>query len=582
MFAICTAGHINHGKTTLVKQLTGTDTDRLKEEKERGISIELGFAKYIIDKQNYASFIDSPGHENFIKNMIAGAFAVDLVILVIAANEGIKEQTVEHLEIIKSLDVKNLIVVHNKIDLIKDDEISSKKSYISEFLKKFGFNQIEIIDVSIEKNIGIETLKKLINSKILSNKNENIKPARLYVDRIFSLKGKGTIVTGTVLGNKISKNLNLKIYPNNKEIKIKSLESFNQNVEEISPGSRCAVNIQNLDKEDIKKGTIIAEEGYVSFTDFVYGKINYSKDFKNNSEVIFHTGTSRVIGKIYKMPQSNLVKITLKKKIHLITGDRFILRNNIGTVGGGKIIFPNKLKNEEIIKELDKNLSHKISSLVKIEKMISIEKLMIYTGELSLELVNNYKKSDFIIYDKKNSLLIDKEYLKLQSNAFYKKLISFHKENSLAEGISVSFINENIENQSIINLLEKNNYIEVKQGYIRKFGFEPKPNKIQLNIINNFLKSINQNPYNPPTDMHPDENIIKYLLSKNVVVQSSNNVIYSKKSYDELTNKILTIKKQYGEININIIRDELRLSRKYCLSILDKMEEEKLITRNFN
>ena len=582
MFAICTAGHINHGKTTLVKQLTGTDTDRLKEEKERGISIELGFAKYIIDKQNYASFIDSPGHENFIKNMIAGAFAVDLVILVIAANEGIKEQTVEHLEIIKSLDVKNLIVVHNKIDLIKDDEISSKKSYISEFLKKFGFNQIEIIDVSIEKNIGIETLKKLINSKILSNKNENIKPARLYVDRIFSLKGKGTIVTGTVLGNKISKNLNLKIYPNNKEIKIKSLESFNQNVEEISPGSRCAVNIQNLDKEDIKKGTIIAEEGYVSFTDFVYGKINYSKDFKNNSEVIFHTGTSRVIGKIYKMPQSNLVKITLKKKIHLITGDRFILRNNIGTVGGGKIIFPNKLKNEEIIKELDKNLSHKISTLVKIEKKIPIEKLMIYTGELSLELVNNYKKSDFIIYDKKNSLLIDKEYLKLQSNAFYKKLILFHKENSLSQGISVSFINENIENQSIINLLEKNNYIEVKQGYIRKFGFEPKPNKIQLNIINNFLKSINQNPYNPPTDMHPDENIIKYLLSKNIVVQSSNNVIYSKKSYDELTNKILTIKKQYGEININIIRDELRLSRKYCLSILDKMEEEKLITRNFN
>ena len=582
MFAICTAGHINHGKTTLVKQLTGTDTDRLKEEKERGISIELGFAKYIIDKQNYASFIDSPGHENFIKNMIAGAFAVDLVILVIAANEGIKEQTVEHLEIIKSLDVKNLIVVHNKIDLIKDDEISSKKSYISEFLKKFGFNQIEIIDVSIEKNIGIETLKKLINSKILSNKNENIKPARLYVDRIFSLKGKGTIVTGTVLGNKISKNLNLKIYPNNKEIKIKSLESFNQNVEEISPGSRCAVNIQNLDKEDIKKGTIIAEEGYVSFSDFVYGKINYSKDFKNNSEVIFHTGTSRVIGKIYKMPQSNLVKITLKKKIHFITGDRFILRNNIGTVGGGKIIFPNKLKNEEIIKELDKNLSHKISSLVKIEKKISIEKLMIYTGELSLELENNYKKSDFIIYDKKNSLLIDKEYLKLQSNAFYKKLILFHKENSLSQGISVSFINENIENQSIINLLEKNNYIEVKQGYIRKFGFEPKPNKIQLNIINNFLKSINQNPYNPPTDMHPDENIIKYLLSKNVVVQSSNNVIYSKKSYDELTNKILTIKKQYGEININIIRDELRLSRKYCLSILDKMEEEKLITRNLN
>ena len=137
MFSICTAGHINHGKTTLVKELTGVDTDRLKQEKERGISIELGFAKYIIDEQNYASFIDSPGHENFIKNMIAGTFAVDLVILVIAANEGVKEQTVEHLEIIKSLDVKNLIVVHNKIDLIKDDEISSKKNSISDIYEKF-------------------------------------------------------------------------------------------------------------------------------------------------------------------------------------------------------------------------------------------------------------------------------------------------------------------------------------------------------------------------------------------------------------------------------------------------------------
>ena len=132
--------------------------------------------------------------------MIAGTFAVDLVILVIAANEGVKEQTVEHLEIIKSLDVKNLIVVHNKIDLIKDDEISSKKNSISKFLKKFDLNQIEIIDVSIKENIGIETLKKLINSKILGNTNKNIKPARVYIDRIFSLKGKGTIVTGTVLG----------------------------------------------------------------------------------------------------------------------------------------------------------------------------------------------------------------------------------------------------------------------------------------------------------------------------------------------------------------------------------------------
>ena len=429
---IAIISHPDAGKTTLtekflllsgsineagkVKAKSGgkkTRSDFLQMEKERGISIERGFAKYIIDKQNYASFIDSPGHENFIKNMIAGAFAVDLVILVIAANEGIKEQTVEHLEIIKSLDVKNLIVVHNKIDLIKDDEISSKKNSISKFLKKFDLNQIEIIDVSIKENIGIETLKNLINSKILDNTNKNIKPARVYIDRIFSLKGKGTIVTGTVLGNTISKNLKLKIYPNNKEIKVKSLESFNQNQEEIYPGSRCAINIQNFDKKDIKKGAIISEEGYISYSNFIYGKIIYSKDYKNNSEIMFHTGTSRQIGKIYKIPKSDFVKIKFKKKIHFITGDSFILRNNIGTVGGGKIIFPNKIENEEIIEELDKNLSHKISSLVKNEKKISIEKLMIYTGELSLELLNTYKKLDFIIYDKKNSLLIDKEYLKL-------------------------------------------------------------------------------------------------------------------------------------------------------------------------
>jgi len=582
MFSICTAGHINHGKTSLIKELTGEDTDRLDLEKDRGMSIELGFAKYVTSKNVPASIIDVPGHEKFIKNMISGAYAVDLILLVIAANDGVKQQTLEHIEIIKSLNIQNIIVVVNKIDLIDKIKLEKLKKNIKELLDKNKFNNTKIIEISIKDNFGLDYLKKVMDEEIHNEKIKKESPSRISIDRVFSLKGKGTIITGTLLGKEISSDSKLEIFPNNKTIKIKSIESFNEKIEIISNGSRCAINIQNLDLKEISKGSIISEKGFVTTSNFIYVNINLVKKIKNNTEVMFHCGTARSNGKLQFINEKNIAKIYLKNHLSFIVGDSFIIRNNEGTIGGGNIIFAEKIKEEDLIKNFILSDSNKILTLLKIKKILSIDELSNYFGILKNEILNISNFESNIIISKKNGIIIEKEFLVNNSEKFYKDLLIFHKNNPLKFGLSVSFINEKQENNLIINLLLNKKLIKVNKSYIYKIGFKPTPSIDQLIIINRYIDLLDKNPFNPPTNKHPNEEIIFFLLIKKEIVKSSNNIYFSKKSFEKIKKEILTLNDKYGKININIIRDNLNISRKYCLSILDKMEDEKLISRDRN
>ena len=324
MFCICTAGHVNHGKTSLVKSLTGLDTDRLVEEKKRGLSIELGYAKYQIDKNLYASIIDTPGHENFIRNMISGAHAVDQVILVIAANEGIMPQTIEHLDIIKLLSINNVIFVISKIDLSTSEEISKIKKDINKIISKYSFMENEILEISNVQNTGVDKLKKIIKENITSSEKKSIQGGRFSVDRVFSLKGIGTIATGTLIGNTISNKSSLEILPDSRELKVKKLQAFNEDLEIISPGSRVSINIQNFGTNEIKKGDIIGEKNHILESKLVYVKVDLLKKIKNYSEIIFHTGSSKTIGKIKLINNTKIARIYLNKTLAFIIGDKFI------------------------------------------------------------------------------------------------------------------------------------------------------------------------------------------------------------------------------------------------------------------
>lgn len=579
MFCICTAGHVNHGKTSLVKSLTGLDTDRLIEEKKRGLSIELGYAKYQIDKNLYASIIDTPGHENFIRNMISGAHAVDQVILVIAANEGIMPQTIEHLDIIKLLSIKNVIFVISKIDLSTSKEISKIKKDINKIITDYSLNENEILEISNLQNTGVDKLKKIIKENITSSEKKSIQGGRFSVDRVFSLKGIGTIATGTLIGNTISNKSSLEILPNSRELKVKKLQAFNEDLEIISPGSRVSINIQNFGTNEIQKGDIIGEKNHILESKLVYVKVDLLKKIKNYSEIIFHTGSSKTIGKIKLINNTKIARINLNKTIAFIIGDKFIFRNNSGTVGGGEIIFHKKILLEKELESAVINEHKKIEFFLDMYKTISINSLVKYLGKKKEEILRLLDNNNEFISFEKESYVISSKYLIEEAKLFLKEVENYHKNNPLRKGLPLSIINEKKEKKLIINTLVRKKLIKIKDGFVQKTKFIPKLDSNQKSKINNYLNLINVKDYMPPTDNHLEIELMNYLVEQQLIVKCSKNVYYFIDSYKKLKNEILEINKINKKINIDLVRKNLGMSRKYCLAILDRLEEEKVINR---
>ena len=579
MFCICTAGHVNHGKTSLVKSLTGLDTDRLVEEKKRGLSIELGYAKYQIDKNLYASIIDTPGHENFIRNMISGAHAVDQVILVIAANEGIMPQTIEHLDIIKLLSINNVIFVISKIDLSTSEEISKIKKDINKIITNYSLNENEILEISNLQNTGVDKLKKIIKENITSSEKKSIQGGRFSVDRVFSLKGIGTIATGTLIGNTISNKSSLEILPNSRELKVKKLQAFNEDLEIISPGSRVSINIQNFGTNEIKKGDIIGEKNHILESKLVYVKVDLLKKIKNYSEIIFHTGSSKTIGKIKLINNTKIARINLNKTIAFIIGDKFIFRNNSGTVGGGEIIFHKKILLEKELESAVINEHKKIEFFLDMYKTISINSLVKYLGKKKEEILRLLDNNNEFISFEKESYVISSKYLIEEAKLFLKEVENYHKNNPLRKGLPLSIINEKKEKKLIINTLVRKKLIKIKDGFVQKTKFIPKLDSNQKSKINNYLNLINVKDYMPPTDNHLEIDLMNYLVEQELIVKCSKNVYYFIDSYKKLKNEILEINKINKKINIDLVRKNLGMSRKYCLAILDRLEEEKVINR---
>ena len=582
MYSICTAGHVNHGKTSLVKELTGIDTDRLIEEQKRGLTIEIGFAKYPLTKNLYASIIDTPGHENFVRNMISGAHAVDLVMIVVAANEGIKPQTVEHLNILRLLSINQIILVITKTDLVDKNTIEKLRNEINDFLRKNNIKNYNISEVSIKTKAGIESLKKNIFEKYKLLENDFSQPARLSIDRVFSLQGKGTIITGTLIGNKITKDSNLVITPNFKDIKIKGLESFNTKMNEINPGSRASINIQNLEVSDIKKGEIISEKHYIARSKLIYIKLKKIKEIKNNSEISFHTGTQKSIGSIKHIKNSNISKIKLRNKISFLVGDKFIIRNNNGTVGGGEIIFFEQIIDENKLIDFQVNDNNILSVILDQKNILPTNEAIKYLGK-NIKYLKNFlrKEKSFYIFED-NSYITKSIYLKKEAKKLYEDVKNYHKSFPLREGIPISKLNERVEKNILIETLVKNNFITTKNGFIQKKSFKALPTTKQLDLINDYILYLESNKFMPPTDNELSSEIMNYLINKDIIIKCSNNVFYTQELFEKLKQEVLVIYYKFKEINIDLIRDNLGLSRKYCLAILDKLEEEKIVTRNRN
>lgn len=463
-FVLGTAGHVDHGKTALIKALTGVDTDRLKEEKQRGITIELGFASLTLPSGQTLGIVDVPGHEKFIKNMVSGAAGIDLVMMVIAADEGIMPQTKEHLHICSLLGISKGIVALTKTDMVEEDWLNLVQSEIADFLKGTFLEGAPVVPVSAIAEKGLTDIIRDLDSivsKLAEKTDDGI--FRLPVDRVFTMKGFGTVVTGTLVSDHINTGEEIQILPANINARIRGLQVHNQLVEEAWAGQRTAVNLQGIEKSIIDRGNVLVRPQTVWPTQRLDVLVEYlasnAKNLKNRTLVRLHTGTSEIISRIILLEtdelapgQKGFAQLILSDEDVVVAGDHFVLRSYspVTTIGGGRIIDPlpkkHKRLNDKIIADL--NLLQKGSLPEKIDVIleragftgINLQRLAFRLGvkakKIREALENLFSGKKAFLLDSDDTTVISANIFHQIEEVLIRIITDYHKNNPLKEGIS--------------------------------------------------------------------------------------------------------------------------------------------------
>ena len=443
------AGHIDHGKTTVVKYLTGVDTDTLPEEKTRGMTIDLGFTQIKFEDNSRVGLIDVPGHEKFIKNMSAGASGVDYLILVVACDDGIMPQTIEHFQIVKLFGVTRGMILLTKRDLVDEKRYEEVKKECQEYFKESFLEKAPILEVSSKEIESYKRVKALLYRELKELKVEDEKKYfRMDIDRVFSLKGFGCIVTGTVKNGEVKVGDNLTIYPKRREVRVKSIESHGEKKESLGSGNRCAINLSGVESSELERGDIIARNLLVG--DRVDCKLSLLESvpkLKNNQRIRLNIGTTEVIGRV-KIYEKNyilggeeaVVQLQLENTIGGILGERGIVRNYspITTIGGVELLFFPKsdfnrryLQHIDFLNTLSKN-SDRVEELFK--KDMSLDEISALIGK-NIELESYISSGKIYLLDKK---IIQHEILDEKLKLIENYLIEFHQKNNLKKGVTKS------------------------------------------------------------------------------------------------------------------------------------------------
>lgn len=572
---IGTAGHIDHGKTTLIKYLTGKNTDTLPEEKKRGITIDIGFSFLDIGDKK-VGIVDVPGHEKFIKNMTAGVSGIDYVILLVASDDGIMPQTKEHFDIINFLGIKHGVIVLTKTDLVSEEIVKQRKEEIKEFFKGSFLENSKIFETSINDKNSFSKLKDFLVEDIEKIENEkrekDNKSFRMYVDRCFTVKGFGTVVTGTVMQGKINVSDTFYIYPQGIKGKVKGIENHGNKIESIGSGNRCALNLSQIDKKIIKRGNIIS-----SLNDFESSNIVdvmfeplREKKIKNNQRIRLHLGTREVIGRIKffnkdliyidknSKTEKILAQLILEEEIAGIYGELGIIRNfsPMETIGGIKLlnIFGKKVKRN--------NIEY-------IEKLLKLDR-------------------DGKILDKEDN-----------SSKLREILENFHRENYLAKGIlrpqlkNIYF--ENLSIKDFRELLDKNisyniiesNKIENKE-YISLKNFKVKLKKEDKILKEKIYKIYKENGLIPQKrsiiekEFENEDKFIPihdYLLNEGMIVYLSEDYYILRGFFKEIQKIIKGYFENNDKLTISELRNLLNIDRELAIIVLEKLDSLKFTKR---
>lgn len=604
------AGHIDHGKTTVVKYLTGVDTDTLPEEKSRGMTINLGFTQIKFDDGSRVGLIDVPGHEKFIKNMSAGVSGVDYLLMVIACDDGIMPQTEEHFQILKLFGVKKGMILLTKRDLVDEKRYEEVKKQCREYFKGSFLENSPLLPLSITDIESYNTLKNLLKEELKKiDLEERERYFRMDIDRVFSVKGFGCVVTGTVKSGKISVGDTLTIYPQNKMVKVKGLESHGEKKDSIGTGNRCAINLAGIESSEIKRGDIIGKSLLTG--DKIECKLTLlenSPKIKNNHRIRLNIGTDEIIGrvKIYEKNyilagESAFVQIDLEEILGGVLKERGIVRNYspISTIGGIELLdFSKKEFNRKDIKQLEllKVLSQednekKVEELIKIDR--ELEDIFSLFGEkISLENLIETKK--IFLLDKK---YIHRDTLLEKISIIVDELEKFYSENRLVRGILKSQIKERyFKNYSLKDYnkffdldLVKEKIIVVDELVVLK-EFKIRLNKEEKNMkeeIFSYYKEqkFNLKPYSYYLEVTKDKNLFekvhRYMVEEGFI-QYLEEEYYILNGYLKESTKLITnFLEKNGKIQVKEAKEVLNNSRDSSILILRKLDTLK-VTKNID
>ena len=621
---IGTAGHVDHGKTCLIKALTGMDTDRLKEEKKRGITIENGFADMVYGDYNI-SIIDVPGHEKFVKNMLAGIGGIDLVLLIVGLDEGIMPQTAEHFDILKMLKIKQGIVVLTKDDPVEDEDWKALvEEDVKEFLSGSFMEDAPIIRVSSYTGKNIEELKKLIGEELEKLPERDILPDafRLPVDRVFTIEGHGTVITGTLMEGSVAVGDEIEIYPEETPVKVRNVQVHGENTDRAYAGQRTAINLAGVKKSDVNRGDVLAAPGSLKNSLMVDAAVEMFEDtartLLDGSRVHFYCGSSESLAKVVLMDREFLDKgshgyaqLRLETPVAVKKGDRFIIRfySPVESIGGGVVLdacpVKHKRNDKSVIADMKIRETGSLKDILAVEAKEAGQNLITLKTaavRLSSPLADVAKAAEEL---EKEGVLhriqafdgayIHRDYIERVKESAENILKAYHDENPLSVGmdreefrsrlIRSLRIGEPKTAEAMISMLAGDGKLKISEVSVALADFDVKYTPEHLKMREEIIGTYKSAGYEMPKteevtaafkDGVSAGHIIEALCAEGILARISYQYCLDREKYNDAACIVKSEIASKGEITLAEFRDAIGVSRKFAVEILEHFDKVKL------
>ena len=618
-----TAGHIDHGKTTLVKALTGIDTDRLAEEKERGITIELGFAHLDLGQGDRLGVVDVPGHEKFVKNMVAGAAGVDFVTLVIAADEGIMPQTREHLEICQLLGVATGVVALTKIDMVDEEWLEMVVEEVGDYLEPTFLGGAPIVPVSAQTGDGLDDLKDAVRALLADfTPRRRSDLFRIPVDRVFTMKGHGTVVTGTMISGSVSVGDDVLLYPKGTPSKVRGLQSHGETVETAHAGRRTAVNLHGLEVDDIRRGDVVARPDTLFPSDVWDIELTVLESshipLKHRREIHFHHGAREVLARIHLLDRDELkpgetcvCQARFTEPLAGVYGDRIVLRSfsPLRAFAGGRVIGPvghaiKRFSNDvERLKALTAETPEAVAAAqlelagptgVSFNELLTMTNLETKGLEKTLNVLGGQQKA--VLFDKETRRYAGGELAHALNEGLLEFLDAFHKKDSMKPGVQRGELASSWGRELppklfhfILERLIKKGDVVAEQETLRLKGHKVSLASDQEKVRAAILAAYKAGGLTPPNlkdvleplgmDFKQAGAVFRLLQDQGLLFRVKDDMYYHVPALDDIEARIRGFFESNQEMSAPDFKELTGLSRKYLIPVLEHFDKEKLTVR---